>query len=387
MEIEFDVIEHKDILKSLKFTKTLWEIDKESRECYIYSTKINNGQILVLQKVTGETNIFPVINNKIGIKHELDWLKFYQSNNIHASNGSLLIKPTQIGKSDEVYLLNQFRGQENMSHHFGHFLLDTIPFYAAIISKYKNQNRVKFIDNFHKDWQLSLLSYIFPTQLKFLHEACINVEELASSLAKANKPSGIIKHLLLIECSYEIIRSSFQVGPGYCRQLGKIADNYFRKYRSYLENLMHSQIEAASKNVALLTRCNTQYPRWKNDIEALNSSTKYLDLNLSIIYPEKFDPVELAILLASYKYIFAAPGSAILLPLLMRNSSQKFFMPTNYILKSSNHYPDYLVDFQAFSNSLKIIPHSCIFSESGWNSEFIVNPEICTQHIASSWDS
>lgn len=387
MEKKFEVIEHSDMLKSLKFTKTSWNIDKEDGGCYIYSTKINNGRILVLQKTSGETNIFPVINNKIGIKHELDWLKFYQSNNIHASNDSLLIKPTQIGKSDEVYLLNQFRGQENMSHHFGHFLLDAIPFYAAIISKYKNQNRIKFIDNIQRDWQLSLLSYIFPAKLKFLDKACISVDKLASILAEANKPTGIIKHLLLIECSYEIIRPSAQVGPGNHRQLGKMADNYFRKYRLYLENSMQNQIASASKNIALLTRRNTQYPRWINDIEALNSSAKLLNLNLSIIYPEKYDPVELAILLASYKYIFAAPGSAILLPLLMRNSYQKFFMPTNYILKSSNHYPEYLVDFQAFSNSLKIIPHSCILSESGWNSEFIVDPEICTQHIASSWDS
>ena len=190
---------------------------------------------------------------------------------------------------------------------------------------------------------------------------------------KFYKPAGIISRVTLVNAPYRILRSSIvSSSPG--EEIGKYVEKFSMKYQNIFGKLCDGlMIDKKQSKILLLERqLNSKYPkRWLNAREFVTKLAFRLDIPCEIVSPERYDPVSLAIKSQKYNFVFSEPGSAIFLPLILRNKQQRFFMP-HCLDTRIDDWPNMLIA-KAFKNSLSLI-NACPTTGDkygDWSTQFI----------------
>ena len=370
-----------ELYQCISFDKKICKVKSSGIHVAYLESKITKGALLVLEKVSGELNILPIINGHISFLHELGYISYY-GDTLKGDKHAITLKPTHVGNAvNEQFILNHIRSQEVMSHHYGHFMLDTILFYTLLESSGLSKS-FSTIDNWPSAWQASLKSFLFPDNNTFFCDKMKSLDELIAAYCKPiNRPTGIIKHCIYLTCHFSILRVSERVHYGAARQIGSVNEAHYAKIRRGLGHVL--PVKTSQSSLVLLTRRAQATVRWANDVEVLTDLAQYFGLKLDVISPEDFDPISLLTKLSQYKFLFFSPGSALFLPILFRRKHQHFFMPSPYRRLSKNHWPEYLVDFVAYSSALELLEVENYIVESDWNSVFTVSLQTCITHLGS----
>lgn len=381
MKAEIFVRETKDeeILKLFTFRKQEFDRSFTRNNSYFWLSDRVYGSFIVVEKIDNAIEVFPIVNDKMVPVSEGYWLENFYGTHFSSKNNIMKIMPTHVVNSDNTFLLKRIRGNQTMTMHYGHFLLDELTFLRCFLSL--NDSKLLFLGNYDDLWQKSLLSFFFPLNLSDITQSHYHTSFFEQEGTTEHKPAGIISRVTLVNAHYRIVRAALETCPA--KSIGILANNFTKKYRDNFSFLCSSrQDQDSSKKILLLERQHgSRFPkRWLNAGEFIEKLANHLNMHCDIITPEDWDPLSLAVYLQRYQFIFSEPGSAILFPLLLRNKRQRFFMP--HCLDTSNEeWPEMLVDFKIFNDSLYVFnasPH-CGTKYGDWSTQFLTNKK----HLAN----
>jgi len=362
----------REILASFEFNKVPLTFNNYSHHSY-YLSNICDGSFLVVEKCDDAVEVYPIVNGQMYPVSWGYWLENYYATHFKQEGQYMIIRPTHILNTRNPFIVKRIRGNQTMTMHFGHFLLDELNFIRCFLS-FPESLDYSFIGDYNKKWQTSLLSYFFPTKLQRIISSDRTLKSLQQDAVMENEPSGIIRSVILVNAPYRIIRLTLSHWPGV--QIGKVTDDICAPIRKSIANISPTCIN--NKSIALLERrVDYKYPkRWMNAFETVSQCSNDLDFHFTSFYPEDYDPVALFMKLSTYRHIVSEPGSALFLFLMLRQSGQNFYMP--HVLKRihNRHWPSMLLDFKSFGPSLVTMTGTPLPGEGNeWHSRFTLTPE------------
>lgn len=364
----------RDILRNLLFKKEFVQCKyQQSSPSPFYISEAKHGEIVMIEKVDGDIEFFPVVNNKIETISSEEWVRKLYKPFYTISGDTISVVPTHTCSLSKKLIINQVRGTATHVNQFGHFVLDELTF-LTIFNHIITDSQALFVSRYSKQWQLSLISYFFSCHGGKLSNSYRTPDSLDLK-PTGFESQGIIKKVVILYCQFQIVTilPPQKVTPDYSL-VSRFADSYCKVYREALSEQI-TRFTQPWKVCLLSRRKNGNYlKRWHNSETILTKVASSLDQELSIIYPEDLDPISLILQLRSFKYIFSEPGSGIFLPLLLRNKDQIFIMPTS-LANSNRKWEGMLIDFKAFSKNLHLL-HGKVLDNSninpGWNDPFMV---------------